>query len=158
VNVYNIGRIKPTDAMQRSGDLTQIFTVDAVDPNGKWLLVRAGQGINGISFSAGERLIPLYSPPTLYSDSVGTVPLASSTITLDSNGRASFFCRETVYDAILSGAGPARFFLDSQGGWARGGLSWVNARDYPGVQDAVNACPTGGTVFFPAGDYQVPSG
>ncbi len=36
--------------------------------------------------------------------------------------------------------------------------SWLNARAYPDLQAAVNACGTGHTLFIPAGDYHVPSG
>jgi hypothetical protein len=36
--------------------------------------------------------------------------------------------------------------------------TWVNARNYSSLQAAVDAAPTGGSVFIPAGDYTVPSG
>ncbi len=66
--------------------------------------------------------------------------------------------------ALRVGAAAATLCVVSWGGtWASPAAtppfdSWLNARAFPDLAAAVNACPVGGTVFFPAGDYHVPAG
>src|SRR5439155_25587478 len=97
----------------------------------------------------------LYSPPTLYSNNIGTLALSSNVVTLDSAGRATFFCKDALYDAVLASAGPTRVLLDQVGGLVRKGPV-VNVLDYLTFQAAHDALPsTGGTMFVPAGTYSL---
>jgi hypothetical protein len=52
---------------------------------------------------------------------------------------------------------PQRLAIDTEAGIVPD-PTWVNARNYASLQAAVDAAPTGGSVFIPAGTYTVPSG
>jgi hypothetical protein len=151
VSVYDTGAIQVGDTVMWSRDVNHQFYVSDLDPEREWVeLTNSGTSMTA---HPGDRLIPLGSPPTLYSDSAGTTALASNTVTLDEEGLGAFFCGERYADAILTGAGDPRVFADAPGDVVRN-LPWVNVRDYPSFQDAHDALPeSGGTIFVPAGQY-----
>jgi hypothetical protein len=58
---------------------------------------------------------------------------------------------------VRHSSGSLRLHVDAEAGLVPD-PSWVNARNYDSLQAAVDACPAGGTVFIPAGDYRVSQG
>ncbi len=148
VPVHSIGHARADDHLQLARDLSAILLVVGVDPQAKWFDVQFDFQGAPLALVEGDRLIPIYGQPTLYSEGTGSIALPTSVVTLDSGGRATFFCRETPYDAVLVGAGANRVLLDQRGGWG----SVLNAADFGSIQEAVEALPSrGGTVFVPSG-------
>ena len=150
IPLYSLGHVRIDDTLQLARDLSMILIVVDLDPAGKWIDVQYDYQGQPLSLAAGDRLIPINSPPTLFADFTGSTALGSNVVTLDNAGRATFFCRFTIYDAVLVGAGPTRVLLDQRGGWA----TELNAADFSSIQAAVNALPpSGGTVFVPGGTW-----
>lgn len=147
--VYDTGQIQQGDTVQWGQDLATLLYVYAIDPGRKWLDLQPTT--YPVTLGAGDRLVPLYSPPILYQDSLRTVTFGSNVLTLDADGRASFFTPALVFDGVLTGAGPTRIFPDVVGGFL-GPL--VDVRSYSNFQAAHDDLPTtGGTLLVPAGTY-----
>lgn len=156
VTVGDTGTIQPGDNVQWSQDLSRLLFVEGIDVvNRQWIDLQAQDGLGG-TLSIGDGLIPLTSP-TLYKDEQGLVPLGSNVITLDTNGRGTFFLKELDFYGVLTGAGTNQFFPDQPGGLVNSG-PWVNVLDYPTFQAAHDDLPaSGGTIFVPAGKYSASS-
>lgn len=152
VTVFNRGRLAVNDTVQLGVDDTAYGLVTAVTDS--TVTVQSQTGGNW-DIDVGERLLPTNDQPTIYSDEIGVTSIANSTKTVDAAGEALFYCPETLFDYVVSGSGlTSQLVTDSPGGWVRGGSTWINAKDYPTIQAAVDAVPsTGGTVYIPAGTY-----
>ena len=108
-----------------------------------------------IALAAWERLLPRATTAT-FLDASALLPLGANNVVLDTRGHARFYAPENRVDCFVTGGGLSSPLLlpDRLGGWVRGGLGVINARDYPSIQDAIDALPLeGGTVYIPAGTY-----
>ena len=108
-----------------------------------------------VVLGAGSQLV---APAGLgiFADSRGELALGLNVATVNARGCARFYTAETRVDCIVTGGGLAApaSLPDQLGGWVRGGVGWFNAKDYPSIQDAIDALPLeGGTVYIPAGTY-----
>lgn len=150
--VYDSGHIRVDDQLLLNGDPGKQLGVLAIDLNGRGMDVE-NQSTSAITIHAGDRLVLFSNLPKLWVDPQGTVEFTGRT--LDSNGATAFFCAEERFDLVFSNVPSAPPILaDLPGGWARGDATWVNAKDYATLQDAVDALPSsGGTVFLPTGGY-----
>lgn len=152
VEVYDTGRIHVDDQLLLNGDASKMLGVVDIDSNGTWMDLE-NQSVATINVLRGDRLVLMSNPPTLWLDAHGTTEFM--TRTLDANGATAFHCAEERFDLAFSNVPSAPpFMADVPGGWARGDVSWVNAKDYATIQEAIDAVPSGGgTVFLPAGGY-----
>ena len=128
------------------------LTVESVDATHVWVDFNQP---GDLSITVGTSLVAITRPAAIYSDPYAQTAIAGSQVTVDSTGRASFFLKDSRADAVASGTGfTARLFAFLAGGHRAGNSSWLNAMDFPTIQDAVNQVPIGGgTVFIPAGVY-----
>ncbi|MFN8587388.1 MAG: right-handed parallel beta-helix repeat-containing protein [Candidatus Eisenbacteria bacterium] len=126
--------------------------VDSVDATHVWVLYNEQ---TDLTVPINTTLVAITRPATVYSDPYAQVPLGSSQTTVGSTGRATFFLKDSRADALVTGSGfSTRIYPFLAGGYRAGNSSWLNAKDFPTIQDAVNAVPIGGgTVFIPAGVY-----
>jgi hypothetical protein len=106
--------------------------------------------------TAGDRLILTNNKPSLYdNDQAGGTPLGNP-IGADARGLVEFYTPETRFDMIVAGTGvTTQVHENNEGGWQRGGVAWVNVKDYSTFQAAFNALSSsvGGVIYVPAGDY-----
>jgi hypothetical protein len=138
------------------GDLAKPLVVAGYDDSTR-LLDLMNSSASDISLGASERLL-CRATAQLSSDAKGAIAPAGNVATLDARGHARIHSPETRFDAIASGGGLTSPLLlaDKFGGWARGGTGIINAKDYPTIQDAIDALPLdGGTVYIPAGTHQM---
>lgn len=155
VPVRSAGGVLPGESLVPWLHPSDEVLVTDVDAEGAWVEVTY-TGYR-IVLEPEERLVPRYSHPALFAERTGTVPLASPVLTLDEEGRAEFYCAEARFDCVLSDAVLGMRLIEGcEGGWARGGEAWIDAKDYPTIQAAIDALPAaGGTVFIPAGTYSL---
>ena len=140
----------PPAVLYPNGNLARPLPVTGVSEDGLTLTLLNERA--AFTLYASDSL----GPPRLSSfvDSAGL--LIADPIELDDSGRARFYVSETRVDCVVTGGGLAAPVLlpDRLGGWVRGGLGIINAKDYPSIQDAIDALPLeGGTVLVPAGAY-----
>lgn len=94
---------------------------------------------------------------TWYLDAAGTNP-AANPITLDTNGTATLYCADRLKIDVKNSAGvsAAGFPVDNLGFGVYAPDSWVMAKDYATIQDAIDAI-AGQTVtlYFEPGAYTV---
>jgi len=151
VPVYSPGRLQYGDDVVAIGGPDREFQVRAL---GETSLELDYLGTSDLILSPGERIYPT-TPLQVFAEATGAVPLSS--LTSDSRGLVAFYCPEARFDYAVSGATAgtaAGFYPDGQAGWGQGELSWLNARNFPSIQAAIDSLPpAGGTVFLPAGLY-----
>lgn len=154
VAVYDVGALIAGDLVQVDADSTSLMTIVSVDSA---IQIHAASTTGSpIALEVRNRLVPVTNRPTLYQDSVGSVAFVPSyQIQLDTTGYGYFYVSDRYFDYIISGSGiVSALFIDGESGWARGNTAWVNVRDYPTFQAAINALPDeGGVVYIPAGTY-----
>lgn len=134
------------------GTTTSQLTVDSVDASHVWVVYDQP---NSLSIPQGTILLAITRPADIFADAYAQVPYASGQRNVDSTGRAAFFQRNERADALVTGTGfSARLYASLEGGFRASDVSWLNAKDFPTIQAAVDALPReGGTVFIPAGAY-----
>lgn len=160
VSVGSSGRIKLGDSLQVGPIASRVLTVDGISADGLTLSLIA-QGASPIVLIPGDRLVPVSGTPVIFADAAGLIPNGTgNVVTLDARGYARFYCPEARVDYLASGGGlPAMLaFQDVIAGWDSGGSGFINARAYPTLQEAIDATPSGGRIFVPAGTYLAPSG
>ncbi len=138
--------------MQVGTTATQL-TVDSVDATHVW--VHYDQ-FDSLTITLGTILLAITRPAQIFADAYAQVPYASGERYVDSIGRAAFFLRDERADALVTGTGLSnRLYASLEGGFRASDVSWINAKDFPTIQAAVDALPpiVGGTVFIPAGAY-----
>ncbi len=156
VAVYNLGNVNIDDQLRVEASTTARLGVVAIDPNRLGMTLE-NQSASTVSLQVDQHLLKESDPLPLWLDTQGTTEFAART--LDVNGATAFHCMEDRFDVFFSDVPSSPpLMIDVPGGWIRTGVTWVNGRDYPNLQAALDACPTGGTLFIPAGDYIVPSG
>jgi hypothetical protein len=114
---------------------------------------------DGAPFSgvAGERLVVTSNQPLCYQDARGCSGGATYLVSAAATGRAGGYLSHPRYDFLVIVANrPKRLYIAAIGGPPP---SAIAATDHQlDLQTLVDACPEGGTVFLPSGDYRVPSG
>lgn len=152
VAVYGVGRLLAGDTVQKGTDVTKQMIVVSVDNDTQVTLTRAIS--DDITLNVDDRLVPYSNKPTLYTESSGT-DTTPNPLTLGAQGLIEFYCPETRFDYIVTGGGiMSTLYIDNEGGWMRGGTSWVNVKDYSTFQAAINSLSAlGGTIFIPPGQY-----
>lgn len=154
VAVYSTGRIIVGDLVQVGTDPTQAMSVVSIDTITQLTLQRAGP--TNVALGPGARLLPTTNRPNVFQEPSGTLlAVGSPTLTTDSQGQVSFYVAEFKFDYIVSGAAITTvLFPDGESGWSRGGGNWVNVKDFPTIQAAIDHVTTvfgDGTVFIPGG-------
>jgi hypothetical protein len=143
---------EPPPIMLPNGNTSHPMTLVGVSSDG--LTVTVNNPGSAFTLHVNDELA---APPfQTFKDASGAI--ANGALTLNSQGNIIFHTHETRVDCVVSSGGltTARLFPDCLGGWVRGGLSVINARDYNTVQDAIDALPReGGTVVLPAGTYDM---
>ena len=164
IHVLHPGAIREEDELATFGPGTSYalssthLTVSSVefDPENGWLLwvTPGGAPFSGAS---GDRLVILTDRPLCYSDALGQGTSATSVNSDGDTGRATGYMRATRFDFIVSISGVAnRLYQDMTTGHVH---STIEALDVPpDLQEAVDACPDGGTGFIPSAGYTVPAG
>ncbi|MBI5710857.1 MAG: hypothetical protein HZC42_11220 [Candidatus Eisenbacteria bacterium] len=108
---------------------------------------------NNTSVAIRTRLYLVGKPARVYFDPYAKTA-APSSLPTDSNGRVGFYVADERFDYLISSSDfTTRGFTDAEGGWKGSDVGWVNAKDFPTIQDAVNAAAWGGVVYIPAGLY-----
>lgn len=167
VAVYDTGRLKATDTvalwrLNGSGIWTRITTGTAtvaskVSQTSITLTIATGS----LSVQRGDRLVPTSNRPTVYDEPSGTHAItASPTPLCDTTGRLIAFVAQPLVDVVVgdgvTGTPAISEVLDPDVPTDRiEGSPWVDASMYESIQDAINALPSGGTVFIPAGTWQI---
>ena len=155
VSVRNIGRLVAADNLQLGTDDTKTMTVVSIT-NDTTVVLRRTSGTD-IALAVDNRLVITTNRPTVYADSMAGVAKAASPSPLtDSAGFIEFYAPDTRFDFIASGSGVvAKLFIDNESGWMRGGVAWVNVKDYSTFQAGLNALSSsrGGVLYVPAGAY-----
>ena len=151
VPVYDSGGIKPGDTVSiEVGGLT--FNVDAV-PSRTLLMLSREPSPDG-TIEEGKRLLPAEEWPELTDDSLGLAAGDPSPTTGD-DGRLLGYVSTRRFDYNVHGSTLVgdHLTLDALGGITPM-VPWLNARDFPTLQEAIDALPaTGGVVYLPAGQY-----
>jgi hypothetical protein len=163
VSVRSVGHLVLSDTVQLGTDVTKQMIVEEIT-NDTAIKLRSTTG-SSITVADGDRLVIYSSLPTLYSESTGRSSTANPATT-DATGYVGFYTPETRFDVIVSGTGiTSKLYTDNESGWARGGVHWVNVKDYSTFQAALDALPTttskadggtfalGGVLYVPAGRY-----
>ncbi|HET7224495.1 MAG TPA: hypothetical protein VFK69_02185 [Candidatus Eisenbacteria bacterium] len=148
VDVYDTGRLAVGSTVQNGTDSsTNTMTITAMNLASGPTVTIHNTGTDAIPLERGSRLVRTDSFPTVYNEATGTWAATSAPIA-DGEGYIGFYVAETRYDIIVTifGADYISYLLyeDVEGGWMRGGVAWVNARDYPTIQATIDALPTGG--------------
>lgn len=158
VTVFSVGRMAVNDTVQQNADETKRFICTEVTSSTAVKL--QASGLNDIQLVNGDRLILINTPPSLYDNDQATGSAQANPIPTDSRGYVEFYTAETRFDMIVSGTGlTTTVYEDNEGGWQRGGVAWVNVKDYPTFQAAINALPYttgevfGGVLYIPPGMY-----
>ena len=153
VPVFDSGDIKVGDTVQAGWGGAE-FAILAEPAFG---VVYLSSEIGAVEIPAGTRLIPTNNRPTITDDPTGLTG-GETSLETDADGRAEGYVVASRFDYHVSGEDPEvdQLHVDSLGGTAPS-PSWLNARDFPTVQDAIDALPDGlgGTVFLPAGVYEI---
>ena len=154
VDVFDTGGVLVGDTVSFWSDGSESGTIATVDPAGRTVGVSYGNP-GQVNLAVGDRLLSTSAVPPVYSDVNGSNVIANSLIALDSAGGCDFYRKVPSIDALLFGGGlTTRLYADLDVGWARRGPGFLNAQDYPNIQDAINALPpSGGTVYIPSGTY-----
>ena len=136
VAVYGIGTLTTGDTVKVDGT-GQILTVEVTTDTE---LLLGNQTPTAVSFSAGDRFLPVSPRPAVYKDPFGNVSLGSTISTDPATGRASVYVENKRFDYVVTGSGLSpRVYVDAEGGEIRTPPRWVNVKDYRTVQDAVDA-------------------
>jgi hypothetical protein len=155
ISVYDSGLIVAGDVVQVSNQNSLILYVVEVksDRTGMYVL---NSGFSPVLVPKYARLVKLTDQPLVYSDPRGTQAIGTQVVT-PADGRVQAYVAEARFDYIVSGGGltTPRLYQDARGGVSPS-PSWLNARDFPTLQAAVDGLPaTGGDIFIPAGKYQL---
>lgn len=154
LEVHDIGLLRVGDDLFASLDDAVDLEVISIAADRRSLVVFNNGGVAHLG--AGDRLRPIFNNPVLYKDPRGT--LALNTPAVDALGYVWFFADEPFVDftVIGGGLGSPRLYIDKPAGWQRDGETWRNVNDYTSIQAAIDSLPSaGGTVFIPAGTYQL---
>ena len=161
ITCFDAGRAVALDTVQRAtdviaGNATPTCSVDSVDTttSPQYSEIVLDSDSNGaMAFSDNERMVIIDNGPTLYDESSGISPLGAMTTAAD--GYAECYVRERFVDVKLSGGGiTTRMLYNEESGSTHQGAR-LNVQDFTTPQAAVDACPAGGTVYFPAGQYEI---
>lgn len=121
--------------------------------HGTLLVELANNTGSDVTLLAGTRLIIVNRRPPVFlnPDRTGT---SVSSVLSDAGGRAWAYVPHPRYDFTVPALG--RLFVDAEGG-AQPTPAWLNLRDFPDLQAAVDALPrqVGGEIFIPAGCYTI---
>jgi len=157
VAVYDSGGLKVGDTVQKNVASANTATVaEVTSPTSIKLTITP---THSLSLSRGDYLVPTNDRPTIYDESSGVHAIASSpSPTTDANGQVGAYSTESMLTAIVSGGSPslsATLKKNVPAGYDMPN-HWVNVRDYGNnIQRAINSLPSGGTVFLPAGTYEI---
>ncbi|MGH7726853.1 MAG: hypothetical protein ACREOU_15615 [Candidatus Eiseniibacteriota bacterium] len=148
--VHDTGSLRVGDQLAIAPATAPKLVVNSI-PSPTGLTVSA---LSTVTIQTGDRLVQLAQRPTRYSDPFGITGTGSSVTTDAATGRAFAYIPDKRFDyGYTIGGQGSRVFPDVEGGYLFSQPEWVNALDYPNIQDAVNAVPPeGGVVHIPASE------
>lgn len=147
VSVRDAGRFVVGDTVQKGTSASATATVSAIVSRTSITLVAA---TGTLVVSVGDRLVVTTNRPTCYSESTGTVSLASPNIDTDANGRWEFYSDEGVVDIIFSDASiTSKAAYDIEAGYVQTVTDIQFYRDLQAAHDSLPA--SGGGLYLPDG-------
>ncbi|MBI5709540.1 MAG: right-handed parallel beta-helix repeat-containing protein [Candidatus Eisenbacteria bacterium] len=153
IEVHDIRNIAAGDVV-RLGPTGIELTVDSVDSAQNKIYVEYSLP-DDTTVQNRTHLYVVSNRAGIYADPYGEDTLGTGTLLTDASGRTGFYASDRRVDVLISSSAfPTRGLPDIEGGPRGGDVAWLNARDFPSLQDAVNAIPSpGGVVYLPAGSY-----
>lgn len=156
VSVYDVGSLAVSSTLKVGTDATSNLTVTGI-ASATSITVR-NDGASDVALVQYSRLVVTSARPTLYHDTTGAAVLdASGHTTTDARGYVEFYTNELMFDYIATTGSTSALYIDAESGQSAMQRGWYNVNEFISVQAAIDAVPSGATIFFPAGTYTPPS-